>query len=77
MDVVEAGEDLVEDGGCEARGERSTFPRLGELVEVAFHAFEDEVELLGRGEEEGVVEGDDVGVHGDLAQRLQGRTHQL
>ena len=70
--VVQASERLVEDRGDEARGEGSTFARLGELEEVAFHALEDEVQLARGREEEGVVERDDVGVHRDLAERLQG-----
>jgi hypothetical protein len=47
VDVVEPGDDLLEDGGDEAAGERPIPPGADELVEVALHGFEDKVELLG------------------------------
>jgi hypothetical protein len=66
MDVFEPRDDLVEDGGDETTSERTAFPGFGELVQVALHAFKDEVELFG-GLEEGVVEGNDVRVRRDRA----------
>jgi hypothetical protein len=65
--VVKSVEDLIEYRSDETGGERTSFSGLGELVEVALHALENEVELAGGREEEGVVEGNEVGVHRNVA----------
>lgn len=71
MNVVERAGDLVEDRRDEAAGKcLFAFSRLDELVEVALHGLEDEIELESGGEDEAVVEGDDVGMVWDGAERL-------
>jgi hypothetical protein len=72
VDVMQAGDDLVVDGSDEAGSERSTFSRLAELVQVAFHALEDKVEFLGVGLDEGVVYGNDRWMRWDVSKRLWG-----
>lgn len=49
VNMVQAGGDLVETAGDETRSERSSSSGFGELIEVAFHTFKDEVEFVGFG----------------------------
>ncbi len=55
----------------ESRCERSSASRFGELIEVALHTLEDEVELVGFRGDEGVVEGNYGGVLRYAAERLR------
>lgn len=72
VDVVERAGDLVEDRRDKAAGKSLfAFSRLDELVEVALHGLKDEIELEGGREDKAVVEGDDVGVVRDGAERLE------
>ena len=71
MYVVEAGDDLSEDGGHEATCEGTAFSSLDEMIQIALHTLENKVELLGVWEEKEVVEGYDVWVERDCAKRLQ------
>jgi hypothetical protein len=38
------------------------------MIKIALHGFEDEVEFLGGGKKEEIIEGDDVGVKSDCTQ---------
>jgi hypothetical protein len=46
MDVIQAGDDLLKYRGDEATSKWATFPRLDEVIEVAFHGLEDKVEFF-------------------------------
>lgn len=59
VDVLNALNDLVEYTGNKTASEVSTFSRFGELIEVAFHAFKDEVQLASVWFQERIVERND------------------
>ena len=62
VNMVEARYGLMEDGGDETACEWPTLAGLHKLVEIAFHKFEHEIELLVRREEKEIVEWNYVGV---------------
>lgn len=71
MYMVEARDDLSEDGGHEATCERTAFSSLDEVIEIALHALENEVELFGIREKKKIVEGYDAWVEWDCTERLE------
>jgi len=44
--VIEAGNDLTENGGNKSACECTALAGLDEMIEVAFHGFEDKVEFF-------------------------------
>ena len=73
MDVMEARDDLAEDRGDEATCKWPAFASFDEVIEIAFHAFKNKVQLLRIWQEEEVIEGNDARMKGDCAKRLHAR----
>jgi len=60
----------METTGDESSGQWTTITSFGELVEISFHGFKDEMKLFGGWRDVCVVQGDDCWVEWYLAQRL-------
>lgn len=65
--------DLTKDGSDEATGEWSALPGFDEVVEIALHALEDEIKLLGVWHEKEIIQWYDAGVKRNCTERLYAR----
>ncbi len=70
MYVVQAGDDLEENGGDKAASESPAFAGLDEMIQISFHGLENEVEFLCSREKEEIIQGNDIGVERYCSERL-------
>lgn len=68
--MVQALDDLAEDGGDEAACEGFRFAALDELIKVSLHRLEDKIQLLCGWKEKEIVQWNNIRMRGYCAQGL-------